>query len=42
MGKTKRGTPDGTGPYTGSAQSRISKIGKKQQQGKPCPVKKKK
>lgn len=37
MGKTKRGTRDGSGPYKGSYQSRTSRVGRRQQAGEKCP-----
>jgi len=40
MGKTA-GVPDGTGPARRSAQRKTSNVGKKQQAGKKCPMKKK-
>jgi len=41
MSKTQRGKRDGTGPYEGSAQAQVSNVGKRQQAGEVCPVKKK-
>ena len=37
MGKTIRGKRNGSGPYKGSYQSRISEVGKRQQSGERCP-----
>jgi len=37
MSKTARGKRNGTGPYKGSYQGRTSKVGRRQQAGKPCP-----
>ena len=41
MGKTVRGKQDGTGPFGGSAQASVSKIGRRKAAGRTCPVKKK-
>lgn len=40
MGRNKAGIRDGTGPYKSSLQRKTSSIGKRQQAGKKCPVKK--
>jgi len=42
MGRNRRGVRDGTGPYKGSYQKRISNTGKRIQSGQKCPVKNKK
>ena len=44
MGKTLRGTRDGTGPYKDSYKVRNSKdaIGTRQEEGEDCPIKVKK
>ena len=43
MGREQRGKRDGTGPYKNSFQRRQGGgIGRRQQAGQPCPVKKKK
>jgi len=42
MGRDKRGKQDGTGPHRDSAQRSTHKTGRRQQQGIPCPVKRKK
>lgn len=41
MGRNKAGVRDGTGPYKGSYQGKTSKVGRRQQAGQKCPVKKK-
>jgi len=39
MSKNARGTRDGSGPHRDSYQRRTHKVGKRQQQGVPCPKK---
>ena len=41
MGSNKAGVRDGTGPYKDSYQRKTSKVGRRQQAGQKCPVKKK-
>ena len=40
MGKTARGVRTGDGPFKGSYQSKVSKVGRRQAAGQKCPVKK--
>jgi len=37
MSKTVRSKRDGTGPYKGSYQGRVSSVGRRQQAGEKCP-----
>ena len=37
MGKTIRGKRNGSGPYKGSYQGKISNVGRRQQSGEKCP-----
>lgn len=41
MGRTTKGKRDGTGPHKDSYQKSTHSKGKRQQNGAPCPVKKK-
>lgn len=40
MGKTIRKKRDASGPFRGSYQRKVKKIGKRQSAGLPCPKKK--
>ena len=40
MGKTIRKKRDGSGPFKGSYQHKVKKIGRRKAAGLPCPKKK--
>ena len=41
MGKLQRGKRDGTGPFNESYQEQYKDVGRRQEAGESCPVKKK-